>query len=90
MGMDTSKVTSKGQLLIPKHIRSKYGFNPGIKVIFEETDGGVIIKAMDQNYFRQFRGKFKSSIPIKEEWLQYKKERELEERKIERINKEKK
>ncbi|MBC7651401.1 MAG: AbrB/MazE/SpoVT family DNA-binding domain-containing protein, partial [Deinococcales bacterium] len=34
--METSVLTSKGQLLIPKRIRNKYGIQSGVKVIFEE------------------------------------------------------
>ena len=35
--METSVLTSKGQLLIPKRLRTKYGIKSGIKVVFEEN-----------------------------------------------------
>ena len=44
--METSVLTVKGQLLIPKRIRNKYGIKSGVKVIFEETENGVIIRPM--------------------------------------------
>ncbi len=84
--METSVLTSKGQLLIPKRLRDKYGIKPGVKVIFEEGKNGLIVKAMDKQYFRQFLGKYKSSMPTKEEWLKYKEEEKMmEEKKIDRL-----
>jgi AbrB family looped-hinge helix DNA binding protein len=41
--METSVLTTKGQLLIPKRLRNKYGIKSGVKVVFEETDKGVLI-----------------------------------------------
>ncbi len=58
--METSVLTSKGQLLIPKRLRTKYGIKSGIKVVFEETVNGVLIKPMNENYFKSFVGILKS------------------------------
>ncbi|MGI8951789.1 MAG: AbrB/MazE/SpoVT family DNA-binding domain-containing protein [Chitinophagaceae bacterium] len=86
--METSVLTTKGQLLIPKRIRNKYGIKSGVKVIFEETPDGVIIKPMNEAYFESFAGKFKDSMPSTKEYLKMKKqELKLEEEKINRINK---
>jgi AbrB family looped-hinge helix DNA binding protein len=80
--METSILTSKGQLLIPKRIRNKYGIRSGVKVVFEETDEGVIIKPMNEHYFKSFRGILKSTGNLKEEMKAMKEEeRKLEERK---------
>jgi AbrB family looped-hinge helix DNA binding protein len=80
--METSILTSKGQLLIPKRIRNKYGIRSGVKVVFEETDEGVIIKPMNEQYFKSFRGILKSTGNLKEEMKAMKEEeRKLEERK---------
>ncbi len=54
--METSVLTSKGQLLIPKRLRTKYGIKSGGKVIFEETDKGVLITPMNEQYFKSFAG----------------------------------
>lgn len=81
--METSVLTIKGQLLIPKRIRNKYGIKSGVKVIFEETDNGVIIRPMNENYFKSFRGILKSTGNLKEEMQQMKEEeKKLEERKL--------
>lgn len=89
--METSILTSKGQLLIPKRIRNKYGIKSGVKVVFEETDEGVVIKPMNENYFKSFRGILKSTGNLKEEMKQMKEEeRKLEDRKFNTIGKSKK
>lgn len=86
--METSVLTVKGQLLIPKRIRNKYGIKSGVKVIFEETENGVVIRPMNAAYFESFAGKFKDSLPSTKEYLKMKKEElKLEEDKIRRINK---
>ncbi len=89
--METSVLTIKGQLLIPKRIRNKYGIKSGIKVAFLETPQGVVIKPMDTAYFESFAGLYKDSLPTTEEYLKWKKEEtKLEEDKIIRVFKNKK
>jgi AbrB family looped-hinge helix DNA binding protein len=84
--METSVLTTKGQLLIPKRIRNKYGIKSGVKVAFIETPEGLMIKAMDAAYFEGFAGKFKDSLPSTEEYKKMKKEEiALEDEKMNRI-----
>ena len=84
--METSVLTSKGQLLIPKRIRNKYGIKSGVKVAFLETPEGVVIKPMDAAYFESFAGLYKDSLPSTEEYKEWKKaEVKLEEEKINRV-----
>ena len=42
--MYTAKVTSKGQITIPKKVREKIGISPGEELQFEEKDGIFFIK----------------------------------------------
>jgi AbrB family looped-hinge helix DNA binding protein len=72
--METSIPTIKGQLLIPKRLREKYGIEPGVRVTFVETKEGLLIKSMDRNYFKKFRGLLKSTGNLKEEIEAYKTE----------------
>lgn len=44
--MPYSKITSKGQLTVPVGIRRKYRLKPGTKVVFEEKEGEVVLKAL--------------------------------------------
>lgn len=81
--METSILTTKGQLLIPKRIRNKYGIKSGVKVIFEETEDGVVIRPMNEQYFKSFKGILKSDGNLKEEMKKVKEdEKKLEERKL--------
>lgn len=38
------KITSKGQVTIPQHLRLKFGLLPNTDAAFEESDGGVLIR----------------------------------------------
>lgn len=40
--MELARVTSKGQITIPKDIREKLNLKPGDKVVFLEEDGRII------------------------------------------------
>jgi AbrB family looped-hinge helix DNA binding protein len=38
------RVTSKGQVTIPKHLRQRTGIGPGADVDFAEQNGGVVVR----------------------------------------------
>jgi AbrB family looped-hinge helix DNA binding protein len=40
----TSKVGERGQVTIPKKLRTRYGVKPGSEVEFEERKDGLLIK----------------------------------------------
>lgn len=39
------RITSKGQVTIPQHIRERYGFMPETEIDFVERDGVVVLEA---------------------------------------------
>ncbi len=80
--MESSILTSKGQLLIPKRLRMKYGIKSGGKVIFEETDKGVLIKPMNEQYFKSFAGILKSGNLAEDMKKMKEEEKALEEKKL--------
>jgi antitoxin PrlF len=54
----TAKVTSKGQVTIPKSVREKLGVRPGEAVGFEEKDGVLFIaKVVTKSPFDRWMGK---------------------------------
>ena len=58
--MIIAKVTSKGQVTIPKKVRERLGVQPGEDVGFEEEDGVVYIKkAVTKSPFDRWVGKLK-------------------------------
>jgi AbrB family looped-hinge helix DNA binding protein len=79
--MESSMMTSKGQVVVPSRLRKKYGIKPGLKIAFIEHEDGVLLKPMDEAFFDQFVGMLKDTAPSKEEYLAWKKEEiEIEER----------
>lgn len=56
--MIVAKVTSKGQITIPKKVRDRLGVHPGEDVGFEEKEGVVVItKAVTKSPFDKWVGK---------------------------------
>ncbi|MCY7410700.1 MAG: AbrB/MazE/SpoVT family DNA-binding domain-containing protein [Chitinophagales bacterium] len=54
--METSIATNKGQVVVPRKLRTKYGIKPGTKVGFIEQDVNLIIKALNKEYFESLAG----------------------------------
>jgi AbrB family looped-hinge helix DNA binding protein len=42
----TTVVSTKGQVILPKSIRAGQGWVPGTKLIVEDTDEGVLLRAL--------------------------------------------
>lgn len=58
--MIVAKVTSKGQVTIPKKVREKLGVQPGEDVGFEEKGDLILIrKAVTKSPFDRWMGKLK-------------------------------
>jgi antitoxin PrlF len=56
--MITAKVTSKGQITIPKKVREKLGVEPGEDVGFEEKEGALVItKVVTRSPFDKWMGR---------------------------------
>ena len=56
--MIVAKVTSKGQVTIPKKVRDRLGVHPGEDVGFEEKEGVVVItKAVTKSPFDKWMGR---------------------------------
>jgi AbrB family looped-hinge helix DNA binding protein len=63
--MTVAKVTSKGQITVPKHVRTKLGLATGDELEFVEEDGCFVIRKRLQHspfdcyvgYLKKLRGK---------------------------------
>jgi len=81
--MEKARVNGKGQIVIPEALKIKYGFTNGMRVVLEETQDGILLKPMNEQYFEKFAGILEGNGNLKAEMKQMKKEEmELEERKM--------
>ena len=44
--MDTTKLSSKGQVILPKHIRTAHKWLPGVEFSVEDTQEGVLLRPL--------------------------------------------
>jgi AbrB family looped-hinge helix DNA binding protein len=44
--METTLLSSKGQVIIPKSIRSNHHWKPGTRFVVEDVQGGVLLKPL--------------------------------------------
>ena len=44
--METTKLSSKGQVILPKHIRTAHKWNPGVEFLVEETPEGILLRPL--------------------------------------------
>lgn len=55
-----SRITTKGQVTIPKEVRDELGLTPGSKVGFEKVGGRYVlvkeVEAADDGYLADWRG----------------------------------
>lgn len=58
------RLTSKGQVTIPKKYRQQYGIQPHTEVVFEEAPGGVLIRPAGPGRSAQLRKAIQSARGI--------------------------
>ena len=54
--VETSVVTTKGQVVIPRRIRNKLHISKGTRVCFEPHNDGVVLKPLTPEYFKKMAG----------------------------------
>ncbi len=78
MKIETSVVTTKGQLVIPARLRRRFGIKKGTLVTFTEDDGRIIVQPVTREFIRGLRGSLKGEPSALEILLdQRKRERTL-------------
>jgi AbrB family looped-hinge helix DNA binding protein len=81
--METSNITSKGQLVIPARIRRRYGIKTGTRVRFVERDGEIVLQPITSAAIRSLRGILKSETSVTAELLAERaRDKEREEKKV--------
>ena len=42
--METTKLSAKGQVVLPKRVRDAHGWKPGVEFVVETTPAGVLLR----------------------------------------------
>lgn len=75
--------TTKGQVVIPRWLRTQFEIEEGTKAIVQATSEGILLKPVTAASIRKARGILKrkpGDKPLSEEWKEHKKlEMQLEE-----------
>jgi AbrB family looped-hinge helix DNA binding protein len=59
-----AKITSKGQITLPREVRHALGVKPGDKVVFERDGGEIRVRPVrEKSPFEKYRGIGGSSLP---------------------------
>jgi AbrB family looped-hinge helix DNA binding protein len=81
----TSKVTSKGQIVIPKKIREKYGIHPSTSMRWIEKKEGILMVPDTEDPIIAARGMLKGSGVLEAYQKEKKKDKKREELRIVRL-----
>ena len=67
--MATARITSKGQITIPKQVRERLGVEPGDALDFHFEDGRLEVRPVRRRRLNEFRGRFrvKRALDFREE-----------------------
>lgn len=59
-----AKITSKGQITLPREVRQALGVNPGDKIVFEQNGKEVSVRPVrSKSLFAKYRGIGNPGIP---------------------------
>ncbi|MGB6266233.1 MAG: AbrB/MazE/SpoVT family DNA-binding domain-containing protein [Candidatus Acidiferrales bacterium] len=56
MKIEISKVTSKGQVVIPSKLRKRLGIREGTQVVFAEEESRLVLQPLTKDYVAKLRG----------------------------------
>jgi AbrB family looped-hinge helix DNA binding protein len=59
LNIETSVITTKGQVVIPARLRRRFGIKKGTMVTFVEDDGRLIVQPVTREFIRGLRGSLK-------------------------------
>jgi len=65
--------STRGQVVIPRHIRKEFGIEEGTRAIVYETPEGIMMKPVTEKTIKTLYGKYKH-LPLMEKLAELKKE----------------
>ncbi|HEV2330224.1 MAG TPA: AbrB/MazE/SpoVT family DNA-binding domain-containing protein [Verrucomicrobiae bacterium] len=82
--IETVSFGTKGQVVIPRRLRTAFEIEEGTRAIVQATAEGILIKPVTASLIRRGRGILKRKVgekPFAEEWAEHQKlEKDLEDR----------
>ena len=84
METSSSRVTSKGQVVIPKRLREKYGIFPVTVIRWIEKDNGILIVPESEDPIKAARGMLQGTGLLNTYLKEKRLERQKENKRIER------
>jgi AbrB family looped-hinge helix DNA binding protein len=60
-----SRITVKGQIVIPAFLRRKYGITPGTKIQISDDGERIILKPVTDEFYGKLRGSLKGKTALK-------------------------
>ena len=79
--MATTTVSSKGQVVIPRHLREKHRLTSGVRLQISETDEGLVLSPIRragpstrQREWRSLRGSAKGTDALREHLAEHRRE----------------
>ena len=60
-----TRITAKGQIVIPVALRQKYGIKNGTRIIVADNDGFITLKPITEQYLRNLQGSLKGKGGLK-------------------------
>ena len=85
MKTGSSRVTSKGQIVIPKRLREKYAIFPTTSVRWIEKEGGILMIPESVDPIKAARGMLEGSGILKAYLKEKKLEKKRENRKVAKL-----
>jgi AbrB family looped-hinge helix DNA binding protein len=73
MKQEVSKVTTKGQLVIPSRLRRKYSIRKGTRVAFLEEEDRLVLQPLTPGFIRGLRGSLAGAPSVSEVMLRERK-----------------
>ncbi len=80
-----SKVTSRGQIVIPKRIREKYGILPSTSIRWIEKEEGILMVPDSEDPIVAARGMLRGSGILKAYLQEKRREKERENKRIAKV-----
>ena len=82
MAMSTTTVSSKGQVVIPRHLREKHRLTSGMRLQVSETDEGLVLSPLrrarlsagSSSGWRSLRGCAKGTEALKQHLAEHRRE----------------